>query len=1078
MKKMLKRVVTLCVSAALVALLCLTASAASFNKYGVSVNGEVTLADSGDIVFSYTVKNHNDFSVTDFSFAPQAPDGYKAQSNGLILKSFGADEERSGSLIFLTDANARKASVRTGITVALIAAAIIAVLIFARKREKTLALLLALCLVLPLMPLNASASANFKAEYDYTLNCKANGSTYPIDLSIAFESETEITRSILLTATPNHESGSTLTDFSVSFSGKAISADEITSIGYSVASEVDDWEADFADDFEMSGCAFEGDVPIKKGENKITVTAVTDTGKTKSEEFTFTFDNGELYAYKQDEVATQDEVTFVKNVINVYFQSEATSEEIDAFVAAHGERIGEINGVKMVQIRVDAESLDELNAKCAEFEKNAIVKSAIIEAVVPLISLAESSKAAPNDPWCNSNEDNSDGSLDVLWDESYPSGRNWHYEALEALSARKYSSYYQNVKLGVVDTSIHAEHEDFKSDLIMLDATSDGSNQNYTNDSNYFSTLSEKNHGTHVTGIIAATADNGIGIAGLVPDVNIYSSNWNAASNYYSDSAISNAVSYIVQALTDQVTSGAKAINFSLGINNSTKKSDPSYNPYLNPLPDSVLYATAKPCAAAIDSLINANKEFVVIQSSGNGIVDTRISDTARRSADAYLNGLFCSIREGEDYGKISTANVLNRIIIVGAVQRFSKSNGEWCALMWQYGNSGDRVDVYAPGCNIFSTVASYTQDGQTYRYAYDTGTSMAAPCITAIAGICFSVNPTLSGSEVKSIICDKNNSRWIAYDCTSVDAATGLDRHPFTGNSIMPSLLLCAEAALKTLGGRADYAQLNRTLAIINSLVPEQYSNYDEVKPQLDLALASINYDLYPFQQELVTQKNLELLGILNQLKEVVPANYDKVDAAIKRAEALKQNDYFDFSAVTEAINAVDRTKYDNEQAEVDKMAQAINDAIDALVPKPALDSDFSYDIVFDDTEKLVVVTPYVVDYLQDSITCSDSYDIAYTPNSGGNYSTGAVLTLTGEKTTLSYTVATLGDVDGDGDIDGGDGFLINMYSLGLAKPQSTAQAVAANVDCFDGIDEYDLEYLCSALMLNDEIYNAYTPR
>ena len=65
--------------------------------------------------------------------------------------------------------------------------------------------------------------------------------------------------------------------------------------------------------------------------------------------------------------------------------------------------------------------------------------------------------------------------------------------------------------------------------------------------------------------------------------------------------------------------------------------------------------------------------------------------------------------------------------------------------------------------------------------------------------------------------------------------------------------------------------------------------------------------------------------------------ADYSKVDAAIAEAEALNKNEYKDFTKVEEAVNAVVRGKNITEQAEVDAMAKAIENAIAALERKPA---------------------------------------------------------------------------------------------------------------------------------------------
>ena len=67
-------------------------------------------------------------------------------------------------------------------------------------------------------------------------------------------------------------------------------------------------------------------------------------------------------------------------------------------------------------------------------------------------------------------------------------------------------------------------------------------------------------------------------------------------------------------------------------------------------------------------------------------------------------------------------------------------------------------------------------------------------------------------------------------------------------------------------------------------------------------------------------------------------PADYSSVDAAIAKANALEKDNYKDFSAVEEAINAVVRDKNITEQDEVDAMAKAIEDAMAALEKKPAV--------------------------------------------------------------------------------------------------------------------------------------------
>ena len=63
--------------------------------------------------------------------------------------------------------------------------------------------------------------------------------------------------------------------------------------------------------------------------------------------------------------------------------------------------------------------------------------------------------------------------------------------------------------------------------------------------------------------------------------------------------------------------------------------------------------------------------------------------------------------------------------------------------------------------------------------------------------------------------------------------------------------------------------------------------------------------------------------------------ADYTELDKAEKAAKTLNKDDYEDFSEVEKALAAIDRTKNITEQADVDAMVKAINDAVANLVKK-----------------------------------------------------------------------------------------------------------------------------------------------
>ena len=69
----------------------------------------------------------------------------------------------------------------------------------------------------------------------------------------------------------------------------------------------------------------------------------------------------------------------------------------------------------------------------------------------------------------------------------------------------------------------------------------------------------------------------------------------------------------------------------------------------------------------------------------------------------------------------------------------------------------------------------------------------------------------------------------------------------------------------------------------------------------------------------------------------EIADADYTKVDKAEETAKALNKDNYVDFTAVEKALEAIDRTKNLTQQSDVDKMAKDINDAVEALVYKSA---------------------------------------------------------------------------------------------------------------------------------------------
>jgi len=69
------------------------------------------------------------------------------------------------------------------------------------------------------------------------------------------------------------------------------------------------------------------------------------------------------------------------------------------------------------------------------------------------------------------------------------------------------------------------------------------------------------------------------------------------------------------------------------------------------------------------------------------------------------------------------------------------------------FSNYGNNLDVVAPGVGIYSTTLNNT-------YRASDGTSFAAPIVSGIAALIWSINPSLTGQQVRNFIestCNKN---------------------------------------------------------------------------------------------------------------------------------------------------------------------------------------------------------------------------------------------------------------------------------------------------------------------------------
>ena len=129
-----------------------------------------------------------------------------------------------------------------------------------------------------------------------------------------------------------------------------------------------------------------------------------------------------------------------------------------------------------------------------------------------------------------------------------------------------------------------------------------------------------------------------------------------------------------------------------------------------------------------------------------------------------------------------------------------------------------------------------------------------------------------------------------------------------------------------------ADYTKVDAAIANANALNKDNYKDLSAVEAAVNAVVRDKNIT----EQSEVDAMAKAIEDAIDAL-QYKDADYTKVDAAIAKANALNKDNYKDFSGVEAAVNAVVRDKNITKQSEVDAMAKAIEDAIDALQYKDA---------------------------------------------------------------------------------------------------------------------------------------------
>jgi thermitase len=194
-------------------------------------------------------------------------------------------------------------------------------------------------------------------------------------------------------------------------------------------------------------------------------------------------------------------------------------------------------------------------------------------------------------------------------------------------------------------------------------------------------------HGTHVAGIVAAVADNTIGVAGVCPGCTILAGKVLSDNGMGSSSGLANGINWAV-------SKNAKVINMSLAVGASTT------------------------LETAVNNAWNAG--VVLVAAAGNG------GNQDKFYPGAYPNVIAVGATDNND-----------------AKASFSTYGASWVDV------ATPGVNVYSTFPNHRFTIAS--QYNRSQGYDVGSGTSMASPIVAAVSALAWSSHPGATNASVRA---------------------------------------------------------------------------------------------------------------------------------------------------------------------------------------------------------------------------------------------------------------------------------------------------------------------------------------
>jgi len=273
----------------------------------------------------------------------------------------------------------------------------------------------------------------------------------------------------------------------------------------------------------------------------------------------------------------------------------------------------------------------------------------------------------------------------------------WHFFKPNFPIAWDATQSSASVRVAVIDSEFDTDNPDLKEKLLVRYNAESGTPQYHTSDVKF--KPGGAIHGSHTSGLVGASTDNGLGAGGACFDCGIMAIKiGGSSSGTFVDAKF---LGDIVEALTYAGNNGASVANLSLG---TTRPSQA--------LQDAVNFATSK--------------RVVVVASAGNS--------------------------QQSNPGVANYPAAYNNVIAVAATDRDDR--------IGDFSTNGSFVDVSAPGVDVLSTtdvndpeVQTFEQQAPQAAIAAKSGTSMASPIVAGLAGLMRSVRPDLTPAEVDLLL-------------------------------------------------------------------------------------------------------------------------------------------------------------------------------------------------------------------------------------------------------------------------------------------------------------------------------------